>query len=179
MRMAVRRMVVHRLTMILALLAATPPALAETYKWVDDKGVVNYSNKPPPAQATKQQVVEERLSVVAPDPALGPAIAAMNARAARRAEYEEADWARRRSLLLASQVSYAGDGADCSYRTNCDRFYDLPAYYYPYAYGRAVFNAGAVRRPLHVAHHRPHVAPRATGGVQARGAMHAGRGSLR
>jgi Domain of unknown function (DUF4124) len=170
-----------RLIGFLAILAtAAPVALAETYKWVDDKGVVNYSNKPPPAQAAKQKVVEERLSVVASDPALGQAISAMNARAARRAEYEEADWARRQSLLLASQASYVGAGADCPYRANCDRFYDLPAYYYPYAYGGTVFNAVAGRRPPHVAHHdRPHVSPRGTGGMPGRGSRQAGRGSFR
>jgi len=139
---------------ILAVLsAAVPPALAGTYKWVDDKGVVNYSDKPPRAQAAKQQTVEDRLSIVAPDPSIGPAIRAMNVRAARRAEYEEADWARRQRLLSASPSRYAGDGADCPYRANCDRFYDLPAYYYPYAYGGRVFNAVG-NRPPHVADHR-------------------------
>jgi hypothetical protein len=168
------------LAAVLAILAATgAPALAETYKWIDDKGVVNYSNKPPPAQAGKQQVVAERLSVVAPDPSIGPAVSAMNARAARRAEYEEADWARRQSLLLASQASYADAGADCPYRANCDRPYGLTDYYYyPYAYGGAVFNA-VRNRPPHVSHHRPHVSPRGSGGRPGGGARSGGRGSLR
>jgi hypothetical protein len=180
-------MAVRCLSAILALLAivpaAAPLAQAETYKWVDEKGVVNYSNKPPPAQAAKRQVVEDRLSVVAPDPSLGPAANAMNARAARRAEYDEADWARRQGLLLASQARYAGTSPECPYRANCDRVYEPYDYYYPYAYGGAVFNAVGARRPPHVAHHRPdyspHVAHRSTGGMQGRGGTPAGRGSFR
>jgi hypothetical protein len=176
-------MAVRRLTAILALLAlvpaAAPPAWAETYKWVDEKGVVNYSNKPPPAQAAKQQVVEDRLSVVAPDPSLGPAVRAMNARAARRADYEEADWARRQGLLMAAQSNYAGAGADCPYRADCGTGYDAP-YYYPYGYGGAAFYAGIARRlPPHVAHHGPHIAPHGSGGMRGTGAMHAGRGSFK
>lgn len=157
------------------LAAAAPPALAETYKWVDDKGVVNYSNKPPPAQAAKRQVVEERLSIVAPDPSLGPAIAAMNARAAQKAGYDEADWAMRQRFLLATQANYANASLDCPYRADCGTDYAMPAYYY--AYSGAVF--GAARRFPPAAHHRPHVAHRGTGGMHAKGAMHAGRGSFR
>jgi len=143
------RMAARRLAALLAILSFAQPVLAQTYKWVDDKGVVNYSNKPPPAQAAGGQLVEERLSVVTPDPSLAPAIAAMNARAARRAEYEEADWARRQNSLLATQAAYFSAGADCPYRADCGTTYDMPAYYYPYAYGRTVFHP---RRLPHVAH---------------------------
>ena len=31
-------------------LVATAPAAAQTYKWVDDRGVVNYGTKPPPGR---------------------------------------------------------------------------------------------------------------------------------
>ena len=106
----------------------------------------------------------------------------MNVRAARRAQYEEADWERRQNLLLASQVNYADAGADCPYRANCDRFYGVSDYYYyPYAYGGRVFNA-VKNRPPHVSHHRPHVShgsPRGSGGMPGRGARSSGRGSLR
>jgi Domain of unknown function (DUF4124) len=91
---------------VLLTLAAAPAAAAGTYKWVDDKGVVNYSNAPPPAIAAKAQLVAERISVAAPDPSLGAAVAAMNARAAQRARYEEADWQMRQRYLLASRASY-------------------------------------------------------------------------
>src|SRR6267143_3892086 len=58
------------------LLLVARPLCAETYKWVDEKGVTNYSNSPPASArlAEKTQVVEERLSVYTPDPGLLRAI---------------------------------------------------------------------------------------------------------
>jgi hypothetical protein len=54
------------------LTAAAPLATAQVYKWVDEKGVVNYGNKPPaPAKGAKgPTVVEDRVSVYTPDPAV-------------------------------------------------------------------------------------------------------------
>src|SRR3989449_1052386 len=54
------------------LLLVARPLSAETYKWVDEKGVTNYSSSPPANAklAEKTQVVEERLSVYTPDPGL-------------------------------------------------------------------------------------------------------------
>lgn len=166
------QMIRNRLpAIILILAAAAPPALADTYKWVDEKGVVNYSNKPPPAAAAKQKVVEERVSVIAPDPSIGPAIAAMEARVARRAQYEEADFLQRQRYLLAAQASY-GDSS-CSYG-DCGMGYD-DTVYYPYGYP-GVFSAHSVRRfaPARVHHH--HRASFPSGG---RGAMRGGRGPAR
>jgi hypothetical protein len=164
------RMIRSRLpAIILILAAAAPPALADTYKWVDEKGVVNYSNKPPPAAAAKQTLVAERVSVIAPDPSIGPAIAAMEARAARRAQYEEADFLQRQRYMLAAQASY-GDSS-CAYGSDCGMGYDA-AYYYPYGYP-GVFSAHSVRRfAPGVAHHH-HRASFASGG---RGGMRGGRG---
>ncbi|MGH8640819.1 MAG: DUF4124 domain-containing protein [Burkholderiales bacterium] len=42
----------HRLAIVLVLAAAAVPA-AETYRWVDEKGVVNYGEKPPPNRPAK------------------------------------------------------------------------------------------------------------------------------
>jgi len=60
------------------LLLVARPLCAETYKWVDEKGVTNYSSSPPANAklAEKTQVVEERLSVYTPDPGLLRAIQA-------------------------------------------------------------------------------------------------------
>jgi hypothetical protein len=57
---------------VAALLAAAAPlAGAQLYKWTDDKGVVNYSNKPPESRPTKGvAVVEDRVSVYTQDPAV-------------------------------------------------------------------------------------------------------------
>lgn len=53
----------------LSLLLA-PAAHAETYKWVDERGVVNYSNTPPPAAAKATQGITDRLSIIESDPSL-------------------------------------------------------------------------------------------------------------
>ena len=58
-----------RQLLILALLIA-PAAHAETYKWVDERGVVNYSNTPPPAAAKATHGIADRVSIIESDPAL-------------------------------------------------------------------------------------------------------------
>jgi len=62
--------------LVVVLLLVARPLCAETYKWVDEKGVTNYSSSPPAnaALAKKAQVVEERLSVYTPDAGLLRAI---------------------------------------------------------------------------------------------------------
>ena len=59
-----------RCVLTAALLLAVCPALAGTYKWIDEKGVVNYSNHPPPEATRTGQSVEERVSHYSPDPLL-------------------------------------------------------------------------------------------------------------
>jgi Domain of unknown function (DUF4124) len=133
----------------LSLAMAASPVAAETYKWVDAKGVVTYSDSPPPLTAKKPQVVEERISVIPPDPAFGPAVEAMRARALQRAQYEEADFARRQQYMLEAQASYAaaGDG--------------YPAYYPYYGYGGWGYavGGGARRFSPRVAHYRTPIRP--------------------
>ena len=43
---------------------------AQTYKWVDQNGVVNYSNTPPPAMREIARPVEDRVSTIPSDPNL-------------------------------------------------------------------------------------------------------------
>ena len=153
---------------ILLLCAAAAPLHAQTYKWVDDKGVTNYSNRPPPGKIAKVQVVEDRISVVPSDPSLGPANAAMRARAARQAEYAEAEWLQRQRYMLAAQTS--ADYADCPCRADCGPSYarfGYPSYYAP------VFLVRAISRPA-PAHMRR--ASFSTGGT---GMMRSGRGFFR
>jgi hypothetical protein len=129
----------------LLLLAALPVA-AETYKWVDAKGVVNYSNTPPAsASPTKASQVEERLSTYESDPALGPAAAASAARSAQSQMSADAEWLQRQRLM-AFKDSYAP-----AYPMD-----DYYAAYYPGYY--AGFPIGR-RRPIH-AGLGPHPAPR-------------------
>jgi hypothetical protein len=133
--------------MLLVLAMAATPALAETYKWVDAKGVVTYSDTPPPASATAQ-VVGDRISVLPPDPSLGPAVAAMEARAAQRAQNEEADYARRQQYLLQAQANEAAAGC---YGNDCGSGYDAP-YYYPYAAAGRGYRGGR-RHARYVSHY--------------------------
>ena len=128
---------------------ATAPACAATYKWVDEKGVVNYSNSLPPVSRSAAQnfaVVEERISVYSPDPALRRAAAARPARTSR--DYAEAEWLQRQRIMYGQQV-YAQQvsSADCPRgRVDCYRdTYRAGSYYYPYL-PIAVF-PGARARP--------------------------------
>ncbi len=113
-----------RLSLALLLLCALP-LRAETWKWVDEKGVTNYSSAPPASRAAK--VIEERVSVVPADPSLVAAIADMRAQAAKRAEYIELEWLQRQRLMAAQPVV-------------------APVIYDPYIYPYApVFVVGGVR----------------------------------
>ena len=76
-----RRMTMNRLSRLCigftALLLATAPAgAAELYKWVDENGVTNYSNNPPPKSKTGKAatIVEDRVSVYTPEKAVTDAL---------------------------------------------------------------------------------------------------------
>jgi len=127
--------------------AAAAPARAETYKWVDEKGVVNYSNTLPPSTAKPvlAQKVEERLSVVSSDPSLAPAVAAIRAQAARSAEYAQQEWLQRQRNMMAAQAYQATQPE-----------YEYPAYGYGYGFPY-VYPAARVVKARRVP---PHVAPR-------------------
>ena len=88
--------------LLLACLAA--PAAADTYKWVDAKGVVTYSNRPPAEAARYAQSVPERISVYETDRELP--------RAAERLAYRELiaeqEWLQRQRLMALS-ASYTRD----------------------------------------------------------------------
>ncbi len=73
-----------------ALAAALPAAAQQMYKWVDERGVVSYSNSPPPSagKTGRVDVVEERVSVYTPDPLISRAIEE-NAADARDAKSEQ------------------------------------------------------------------------------------------
>ena len=60
---------------VLALLV-TAPCHAQVYKWVDERGVTNYSSEPPadPRTKTKVKTVEDTLSVYTPPRAVTQAI---------------------------------------------------------------------------------------------------------
>ena len=114
-----------------------PLAHAQTYKWVDERGVVNYSNTPPP-QAAKAQPVEERISVYASEPTI-----AHSASVEQRLAALEAEWLQRQRLM-----AYAAAAAPAPAPA-----YDSASYYAPY-----ILPAVAHRRPMLVT---PRVRPAA------------------
>ena len=109
-------MVQHFSFAIIVILAFTAPAAqAETFKWVDEKGVTNYSSNPPPGTAAKSlRTVEDRLSIYQSDPALKQAPARYN-----QADYAHAEWLQRQQIMAMS-AGYA----DCPspYRADCDGY---------------------------------------------------------
>jgi hypothetical protein len=71
--------------LLAALLFAHAPAFsAELYKWVDEKGVTNYSNEPPPKGVNAKVIVpDDRVSVYTPDEATKQSIERSKERLAR------------------------------------------------------------------------------------------------
>ena len=125
-------------------LALALPLHAQTYKWVDDRGVTHYSSTPP-AGAAKAHVIEERVSVMPADPSLQTAIADMRAQALRRQEYVEQEYLQRQRLA-AEKDMLAMTLPECPYRAECGDGY--VSYVYPaYAYaGYPFYYGGPVRR---------------------------------
>src|SRR3954449_5510924 len=148
----------------LSVLAALPAA-AETYKWVDAKGVVNYSNTPPAsAKPAKTVQVEERLSTYESDPALKQAAAASAARSMQSQMSADAEWLQRQRLMALKD----------SYAYPADDYYG--ASYYPGYYGAGYYGPVGRPRPIRVGL-GPHPAPRgAAGPVRTVGTT--ARGSL-
>jgi len=124
------------------MLCTALPLHAETYKWVDDKGVTNYSSSPP---ATKKgasvAVIEDRISIVPTDPNFEKSAEALRKREARRSEQTDADYARRQALPPTKPVTY--DIYDeCPYGADCSGYGYYPGYGYYAGYR-------PVRRPRH------------------------------
>lgn len=97
-------------SMLLASLVLFPVvAHAELYKWIDERGITNYSNQPPATAhaARKSRVVEDKVSVYTPDRTLTQAVEAARTRAVddirtgRRERQIEAEWLARQSLASA------------------------------------------------------------------------------
>jgi len=122
-----------RLALLLLALAA-PGAQAEVYKWIDAAGRVTYSDKPPADSARQSRPVREQLSVVSSDPYIATAAAAMQERAAKRAESEERDWQRRREAMLVQHRQAATAGDEPDYFTEFYPVYAVPTHVRRQAY---------------------------------------------
>lgn len=115
-----------RLLLIFALVLACAPVSAELYKWVDERGITNYSGEPPPAAATANKLsrVENKISVYTPDDGVLQATKAMRERAIKAlAEPDPV-----RSPVARIAVEQSGyEQCISSGRIGCDDLY--PNYY--------------------------------------------------
>ena|SRR6185295_17941244 len=131
-----------RRLLALALLLA-PAAHAETYKWVDERGVVNYSNTPPPAAAkAAAKAIPERVSTYEPDPSM------QRVAYAPPSPYEvmlQQEWLQRQRLMAERQ--------------NVQTIYENPVepLYYRSTYPGGYYYPVSTVRPIH---RRPVASPR-------------------
>jgi hypothetical protein len=143
--------------LLLILAAAALPARAETFKWVDEKGVTNYSNTPPARPAKAVQALEDRVSTYESDPSLKRA-----AQNPARAGYAEAEWLQRQRLMALAGYPDCGS----PYRADCGNDgYRSSAYYPPY-FVPPVFRSSFRRTSFFPAASRPPRAGRASASLR-------------
>ena len=156
MGMAMRALIVALLFLTAG--SAADSSATQVYKWVDERGVLNYSNLLPvnPGSASKPVVVEDRVSVYTPDPALVQAIAALRwggGAAARIAELERQLAAERQARQVAAVATTPRPSDLCTGVANCG---DLSSVYYPvYPYYARTIVAPPRFRPPHAQHPGP------------------------
>ena len=150
------RTVVQLLIFLAATLLAVP-AWAELYKWVDERGVTNYSNAPPAAAAPANKLtrVENTISVYTPDASFMQAVKAVRERSIQALAEPEAQ----RSPVARISTEQSGyEQCVMSGRLGCDDLYQT--YYYPAYYpGVAAYSLRGVQPPRFLAprptHYRP------------------------
>lgn len=144
------------LPVVLAIILAAASASAQVYKWVDERGVTNYSNQPPAGKAAKNVgLVEDRISVYSSDKTVTASTDASRQKSDQaladkisslERQLEEERWARQYASA-AAQSAYD----PCSGNINCNGLYD--GYY-----STPTFVFAPVRhRPRHIA--QPQLAP--------------------
>jgi hypothetical protein len=161
-----------------AALLAAAPACAQVYKWVDDRGVVNYSNEAPTGRkATQLDPKLSRLSVIGTDEAqrqTGLARANESALSEKIDRLErKLDAERYARSVSDAQMQTVADAryqrcvrdrrVDCDYLgTDPYTYYDDSSYYpYPYYYGTVVY--AKPHRHYQRMGDRPGVAPKPVG----------------
>jgi len=155
-----------RLLIALVAILATAPASAQVYKWVDARGVTNYSGQPPvdPKAAKKVAIVEDRISVYTPDKSLTQAIEADRQRS-NQALAERIDGLERqleaerrsRQYAAAGEVQAAYDPCAGGRTFDCNGYYGG---YYPYGYTTVVYPRRHFPRRIV----QPHLTPGTTAG---------------
>ncbi len=132
------------LPFLCAAIFSVAPAAAELYKWVDERGVTNYSSEPPSsaAAANKLTRVENKISVYTPDDGVLQAVKAVRERAIQAINAPEPA----RSPVTRIAVEQSGyEQCVTSGRLGCEDLYPayFPAAYVPvggygYSYGRRI-----------------------------------------
>ncbi len=139
--------------LLAAALAGAMPAEAQTYKWVDARGMVTYSNAPPAAGtgAKKVDAVAERVSVYTPDDRLVEAMKSDPLRDAKIAGLERelaaarSNSGERQSKAGRSAAAY--ERCVAARRVDCESLRadepalppDYATLYYPHVVGAARF----------------------------------------
>lgn len=146
-----------QLSILLAASLAIAPACAELYKWVDARGVTNYSSEPPsdPKSAKKLTRVENTISVYTPDDAFMQSVKALRERNVKTLSEPEPE----RQQVASMQLQSPYEQCLASGRPDCDTQYG--DYYPGYLPGIAVFRGRPVR-PTRFVQSRARVVPRAT-----------------
>jgi hypothetical protein len=118
------------LPVILAIILAAASASAQVYKWVDERGVTNYSNQPPAGKAAKNVgLVEDRISVYSSDKTVTASTDAPRQKSDQaladkisslERQLEEERWARQYASAAAAQSAYD----PCLGNINCNGLYD-------------------------------------------------------
>jgi hypothetical protein len=134
----------------------TTTAQAQIYKWVDDKGVTNYSGTPPKgaSSAMAPAILEDRVSVISPQPALAPLspAPAYDRIAALERELQAQRDALRYAIAQTQQRSPYDECLAAGQRTaDCDALLQAAYGNYGYGYGYAypvVVRGVRVRPPM-------------------------------
>jgi hypothetical protein len=125
----------------LAVIASASSSAAQLYKWVDERGVTNYSSQPPvnPNTAKNLAPVEGNLSVYTPDPALTRAVAAYRQESGNRALAERVDYLERQLAAERLARQYAAPVVPASAPCSSGDCYGNYGTYYPAGSGGGFF----------------------------------------
>jgi hypothetical protein len=131
-----------RLLFMVAAVGASLPAAAELYRWVDERGVTNYSNEPPPAAATARKLarVTDKISVYTPDENFMKAVKTLRERSLQALAEPEQPRNPVARIVAPPQSGY--EQCVSSGRSGCE---DLYGGYYPTYFPGAV---GFARRAV-------------------------------
>ena len=126
------------LSILFATSLAAEPARAQMYKWVDERGVTNYSSELPadPKATKKLAQVENKISVYTPDAAFMDAVKALQLQ--RKKALSEPEPERQQVYVIGARSQSAYEQCLASGQPGCD---ELNNTYYP-----AYFPGLAVRR---------------------------------